>query len=219
MAACGYEFCLLVFILVIQRFRVVYHGKSHAGIRYSTHDGFPKFRLAVFSMAWYKTRYLTRGHVISSISRLNNRDSQIKRITDKSDVYDFLLQALLLILYLPLSVSEKIYRPESIVVLSAQLMFLAKLFPSDSHFPFYLTCSCKSFEYGLGYNSSSGFLNTLYKQGLGQCKLRSVDATANELKSCYYDYYEKKPSTSAGSRELLSNMALFTMLVMTFMQW
>lgn len=99
-------------------------------------------------------------------------------------------------------------------------MFLAKLFLTDSHFPFYLTCSCKSFEYGLGYSSSSRFLNTLYERGLGQCKLRGVDATTNELKSCYYDYYEKKPSTSAGSRGLLSNMALFTMLViMTFMQW
>lgn len=147
MAARGYEFCLLVFILVIQRFRVLS----------------------------------------------------------------------ILILYLPLSVSEDIYRSS---VIWAQLMFLTKLFLTDSHFLFYLTCSCKSFEYGLGYNSSSRFLSTLYKQGLGQCKLRSVDATTNEMKSCYYDYYEKKPPTSAGFRGLLSSMALYTMLVlMIFMQW
>lgn len=74
--------------------------------------------------------------------------------------------------------------------------------------------SCKSLEYGLGYSSRGKFANSLKKQGLGQCKLRSVDATTEELKSCYYDYYEKKPPVSAGSGGLLSNMALFIMLVL-----
>lgn len=80
--------------------------------------------------------------------------------------------------------------------------------------------SCKSLEYGLGYSTSGKFVNSLYKDGLGQCKLQSVDATTEELKSCYYDYYEKKPPVSAGSRGLLSNMALFTMMVLlTLIQW
>ena len=75
-------------------------------------------------------------------------------------------------------------------------------------------------EYGLGYSTSGKFVNSLYKDGLGQCKLQSVDATTDELKSCYYDYYEKKPPVSAGSRGLLSNMALFTMMVLlTLIQW
>lgn len=79
---------------------------------------------------------------------------------------------------------------------------------------------CKSLEYGVGYSSGGRFVNTLYKQGLGQCKLRAVDATTNELRSCYYDYYEKKPPVSAGSRGHLSNMALFTVLVLvTLIQW
>ncbi|KAL9976636.1 hypothetical protein ACROYT_G013958 [Oculina patagonica] len=79
--------------------------------------------------------------------------------------------------------------------------------------------SCKSFEYGLGYISSGTFLNTLYKQGLGQCKIESVDTSHNKLTSCYYDYYEKKPPVSAGSQGSLSNMALFgTLLVVISMQ-
>ena len=104
-------------------------------------------------------------------------------------------------------------------VIWAQLSFLSKLHFTDSQLTLYWICSCKSLEYGLGYNSSGRFVNTLYKQGLGQCKLRTVDVTTNELKSCYYDYYEKKPPVSAGSRRVLSNMALFAMLVMTLIQW
>ena len=79
---------------------------------------------------------------------------------------------------------------------------------------FYFICSCKSLEYGLGYSSSGKFTNSLYKQGLGQCKLRSVEAPTDDLKSCYFDYYQKKPVVSAGSRGLLSKMTLFTMLVL-----
>ncbi|KAJ7351097.1 hypothetical protein OS493_036787 [Desmophyllum pertusum] len=69
--------------------------------------------------------------------------------------------------------------------------------------------SCKSFGYGLGYGSRGTLVNSLHLQGLGQCKIQTMDTKHNQLKSCYYDYYEKKAPVSAGSQVSSPNMVLF----------
>ena len=110
---------------------------------------------------------------------------------------------------LKVNIYRSLYECECNLRFTLQVTLLIHRFKTS-----YFICSCKSLEYGLGYSSSGKFANSLYKQGLGQCKLRSVDAPTEDLKSCYYDYYQKKPLVSAGSRGLLSKMALFTMLVL-----
>ncbi|CAH3023105.1 unnamed protein product [Porites evermanni] len=69
--------------------------------------------------------------------------------------------------------------------------------------------SCKSFEYGLGYNSSGTFVNTLHIKSLGLCKLQHASVSHQPLNDCPYDYYEKKPPVSSSSDVFLSK-ALFT---------
>ena len=57
--------------------------------------------------------------------------------------------------------------------------------------------SCKSFEYGHGYNSKGVFKDDLFFKKLGQCKLRREDTESHKLKSCAYNYYEKTTSTGS----------------------
>ncbi|XP_022805794.1 uncharacterized protein LOC111342934 [Stylophora pistillata] len=76
--------------------------------------------------------------------------------------------------------------------------------------------SCKSFEYGLGYEENGTFVNSLHKHGLGICKMQRLDATERTLNACYYDYYEKR-TVSAGSISSLPCKALIRTLAFVFL--
>lgn len=78
---------------------------------------------------------------------------------------------------------------------------------------FRVSYSCKSFEYGLGYNSGGKFLNALYNEALGRCKLQRTDTTNHQLRPCYFDYYEKKPLVSAGPDVSFPNMVFLGTVV------
>ncbi|KAM7434693.1 Jag1p [Porites harrisoni] len=58
--------------------------------------------------------------------------------------------------------------------------------------------SCKSFDYGRGYNKHGSFQSDLYTKDVGQCKRWSVGKSKYGIKSCPFDYFEKE-ETSRGS--------------------
>ncbi|XP_020622257.1 uncharacterized protein LOC110059879 [Orbicella faveolata] len=72
--------------------------------------------------------------------------------------------------------------------------------------------SCKSFEYGHGYNSQGEFQNNLFIKELGQCKLKSVNRKSYKLKSCGFNYYEKNEDSPPGSRAVMLNSVLLLSL-------
>lgn len=80
--------------------------------------------------------------------------------------------------------------------------------------------SCKSFEYGHGYNSQGEFQNDLFIREVGQCKLKSVNRKSYKLKPCSYNYYEKTEaddettdaSSTPGNTAVMLNSALFLSL-------
>ena len=76
-----------------------------------------------------------------------------------------------------------------------------------------LRYSCKSFEYGRGYNSTGEFQSDLYMKGVGQCKLRSGNQKSYKLKSCVYDYYEKKVSSEGRSAVIVPYAFLLSLSV------
>ena len=61
-----------------------------------------------------------------------------------------------------------------------------------------LRFSCKSFDYGRGYNKLGSFQSDLYTKDVGQCKRWSVGKSKYGIKSCPFDYFEKE-ETSRGS--------------------
>ena len=63
----------------------------------------------------------------------------------------------------------------------------------------FLPSSCKSFEYGHGYNSQGEFQNDLFIKEIGQCKLKGFNRKSYKLKSCTYNYYERIEDAPPGS--------------------
>ena len=74
-----------------------------------------------------------------------------------------------------------------------------------------LCFSCKSFDYGRGYNTHGSFQSDLYTKDVGQCKRWSVGKSKYGIKSCPFDYFEKEEA-STGSVTTVARLIILLSL-------